>query len=104
MPCSSSSGRKITPSSKNHSGTASSPGADLHIGQFFDRVVIEQEHPAIPSDSVISRIQVLVENIGGGVIADAMPETDHHGANRVLLGGLQKHRQRHDFQLHDQQA
>src|ERR1700730_1978871 len=43
-------------------GLTAGIGADLHIGQFFDRVIIEQEHPAVSSDSVVSGIQVLVED------------------------------------------
>src|SRR5260370_22860206 len=66
-------------------------GADLHIGQFFDRVIVEQEHPAVSSDSVVSRVQVLVEYIGGGIVANAMSEAHHHGAGRIFIGGLLKH-------------
>ena len=33
-----------------------------------------------------------------------MSEADHHGAGRVLIGRVQEHRQRHDFQLRDQGA
>jgi len=33
-----------------------------------------------------------------------MSEAHHHGAGRIFIGGLEKHRQRHDFQLHDQLA
>src|ERR1700734_392143 len=50
-------------------------GADLHLREFLDSVVVEQEHPAVASDAVIPGIQVLVEYVGGRVVADAMPET-----------------------------
>src|SRR5580700_1459108 len=65
-------------------------GPDLHLGEFLDGVVVEQEHPAVASDAVIPGIQIFVEYVGGRVVADAMTETGHDGASRVLIGVLEE--------------
>src|SRR6202522_3689758 len=79
-------------------------GANLHVGEFLDGIIIEEEHPSIPPYSVIAGIQILVEYIGGGIVANALPQTDHDGAGCIVVRGLQKNRQRYDFQLHDEHA
>src|ERR1019366_3649049 len=79
-------------------------GANLDLRQFLDGIVIEQKYPAVAAHAVISRIQVLVEDIGGGIVANAMTEADDHLADLLLVGGLQIDRQRDDFHLHDERA
>src|SRR5882757_951650 len=77
-------------------------GPNLHVRQFLNRVIVEQKYAAIAADAVIPGIQILVEDIGGGIVANAMPQSRNHGARLALTGDLQVHRQRNDFQLHDQ--
>src|SRR5260370_20744477 len=55
-------------------GLTADIGADLHVGQFFDRDIVEEEHPAVPSDAIIPGIQALVENIARAMVANAMPD------------------------------
>ena len=85
-------------------GFAVRVGADLHVGELFDRIVVEQEHTAVAAHAVVPGVQVLVEDVGGGIVANAVSKTDDHLARLGLIGGLQIHRQRNDLHLHDQRA
>src|SRR5882757_9679898 len=76
--------------------------ANLHVRQFLDGVIIEQKYAAIAADAVIPGIQILVEDVGGGIVANAMAQARNHGARLALTGARQVHRQRDYFQLHDQ--
>src|ERR1700733_12342140 len=79
-------------------------GTNFHVGEFLDGVIIEEEPPSIAPPSVIAGIQILVEYIGGGIVANALPQTDHDGAGRIIVRALKENRQRYDFQLHDEHA
>src|ERR1700722_10071639 len=83
-------------------GFAVGIGANLHVGQFFDGIIIEQIYAAIAAHAVIPGIQILVENVGGGIVANAMSEACNDRPRLALRGALQVHRQRNDLELHDQ--
>src|SRR6202035_1651367 len=72
--------------------------------ELFDRVVVEQQHPAVAADSIVAGVQVLVEDVGGGVVPDAIAQVDDHVLDFTFVGAVKVHRQRNDLELDDQRA
>ena len=62
---------------------AAEVGAHLDPGQRLDRVVVEQVDEPQRRDPVVAPVQVLVEDVRGGIVADALAKPDHRHLGRL---------------------
>src|SRR5215475_8343001 len=59
-------------------------GTYLDVGERFHRIVVVEIDLEIPAHAVVADVEVLVEDIRGGIVADAESQIDH-GPQRVAL-------------------
>src|SRR5579871_330819 len=77
-------------------------GANLDVREGLHGIVVVQVDLEITADTVVTDVEIPVEDVGRGIVADAEPEIDH-GANRPVLGrGLEEYVERRQLALRDQ--
>jgi CubicO group peptidase (beta-lactamase class C family) len=65
---------------------------DFHFGKRLQRIVIEQINFVKAADAIVSGVEIFIEDIGGGVVFDAIAQIDHRRFGSIRRCRFQKHR------------
>ena len=63
-----------------------------HLQEIFQRVVVEQVNLEEMADAVVARVEILVEDVGRGIVLDAVAEVFDHVSQLALVGVFEEYR------------